>query len=153
MSVNGAYVLKGQLDFQLYIIVDINFIDRRADILQAIIADSELTMFTTLYGKRIIDRSTLSAVCCLLASIEDASHRIYRPKVPDENMEQHFGQNPHIHLSATHPNIAFSTDISNGVFNAGTVVFWAFQILLFFWFQVAVYRWARHDQFSSATLL
>lgn len=55
--------LKDQLDFQLYIIIDTSFINRRTDILQAIITDPELTLFTTLHGiVRTIDRFTLSAV-------------------------------------------------------------------------------------------
>lgn len=135
VGVNGAYALKDRLNFQLYIIVDMSFIDRRTDVLQAIIADPALTLFTTLHGiTRIIDRFTLVAVRCRLALIEDACYRVYQPKVASDDVSRHFGQDPHIRFSPNYPNIAFTTDIRAGVFDAGTVVFWALQILLFLGF-------------------
>lgn len=132
VGVNGAYALKDRLDFQLYIIVDMSFIDLRTDVLQAIIADLAVTLFTTLHGiARIIEHFTLAAVRCRLALIEDACYRIYQPKVASDDVGHHFGQDPHIRFSPDYPNIAFSTDIRGGVFDAGTVMFWALQILLF----------------------
>ncbi|MGL9774282.1 MAG: sugar glycosyltransferase [Sodalis sp. (in: enterobacteria)] len=134
-GVNGAYALKDRLDFQLYIIVDMSFIDRRTDVLQAIIADPAITLFTTLHGiTRIIDRFTLAAVRCRMALIEDACYRIYQPKVASDAVGRRFGQDPHIRFSPNFPNIAFTTDIRGGVFDASTVVFWALQILLFLGF-------------------
>lgn len=136
VGVNGAYALRDRLDFQLYIIVDMSFIDRRTDVLKAIIADPTLTLFTTLHGiARIIDRFTLAAVRCRLALIEDACYRIYQPKVPSDDVGRRFGQDPHIRLSPDHSDITFTTDIRSGVFDAGTVVFWALQILLFLGFK------------------
>ncbi|WMQ74054.1 MAG: hypothetical protein GPOALKHO_001072 [Sodalis sp.] len=44
VGVNGAYALKDRLDFQLYVIVDMSFIDRRTDVVRAIIADPTLTL-------------------------------------------------------------------------------------------------------------
>ncbi|KYP95945.1 sugar glycosyltransferase [Sodalis-like endosymbiont of Proechinophthirus fluctus] len=135
VGVNGAYALKDRLDFQLYIIVDMSFIDRRTDVLRAIIADPTLTLFTTLHGiARIIDRFTLPAVRCRLALIEDACYRIYQPRVPGNGVGRHFGQDPHIRFNPDYPDIAFTTDIRNGIFDAGTVVFWALQILLYLGF-------------------
>ncbi|CAJ0995632.1 hypothetical protein SODG_003727 [Sodalis praecaptivus] len=135
VGVNGAYALKDRLDFQLYIIVDMSFIDRRTDVVRAIIADPTLTLFTTLHGiARIIDRFTLAAVRCRLALIEDACYRIYQPRVPGDGVGRHFGQEPHIRFSPDHLDIAFTTDIRSGIFDAGTVVFWALQILLYLGF-------------------
>ncbi|UDG80107.1 sugar glycosyltransferase [Candidatus Steffania adelgidicola] len=135
LGVNGAYTLKERLNFQLYIIVDMSFMDKRADILKEIIADSELILFTTLHGiVRIIDRFTLEAVRCQLALIEDACYRIYQPRVSLNDIRYLFSKEPHIYLSSENPNIAFTTDIRSGVFDAGTVVFWALQILLFLGF-------------------
>lgn len=135
VGVNGAYALKSQLNFQLYIVVDMSFIDRRHDVLQAIIADPQLTLFITLHGiVRIINRFTLKAVRCRLVLIEDSCYRIYQPHVPRDAVGRYFGQDSHIRFSPDHPDIAFSTDIRRGIFDAGTVVFWALQILLFLGF-------------------
>ncbi|UVK77357.1 MAG: hypothetical protein CMIDDMOC_00882 [Sodalis sp. Fle] len=135
-GLNGAYVLKDQLIFQLYIIVDMNFIECRPHILKAIISDPGLTLFTTLHGiARIIDRFTLLTVRCRLALIEDACYRIFQPKVPSNEVARRFSQDPHIHFSSYNADIAFTTDICGGVFDAGTVVYWALQILLFLGFK------------------
>lgn len=135
VGVNGAYALKDRLNFQLYIIVDMGFIDHRPNTLQSVITDPMLTLFTTLHGiARIINRFTLAAVRCRLALIEDACSRIYKPRVPRDEVACYFSQDPHIRFSPNHPNIAFTTDIRKGIFDAGTVVFWALQILLFLGF-------------------
>ncbi|MGP4123700.1 MAG: sugar glycosyltransferase [Sodalis sp. (in: enterobacteria)] len=135
VGVNGAYALKDRLDFQMYMIVDMGFIDRRTDLLQAIIADPMLTLFTTLHGiARIIDRFTLAAVRCRLALIENACYRIYQPRIPGDRVGYCFGQVPYIRFSTDYPDIAFTTDIRSGVFDAGTVVFWMLQIVLYLGF-------------------
>lgn len=135
-GVNGAYALRDRLAFNLYIIVDMTFIDQRMDMLEEIISDGTLTLFTTLHGiAKIIDRFTLAAVRCRLALIEDACFRIYQPRVPVDEIARHYGQDSRVQRSDTHPNLAFSTDIRSGIFDAGTVVFWALQVLLYLGFE------------------
>lgn len=136
MGVNGAWHLRPQLAFKFYVIVDMTFIDRQHALLEAIIADRDVMLFTTAHGiVKIIDRFSLAAVKCRLALIEDACYRIYQPRIKDDDIAGHFARQPDILFSPTHPNIAFHQDICRGIFDAGTVVYWSLQIIRYLGFE------------------
>ncbi|MBI3311434.1 MAG: sugar glycosyltransferase [Serratia liquefaciens] len=136
MGVNGAYSLSQQVNFHFYVIVDMGFIDRRPDIIENIIQAPDLILFTTVHGvAKIIDRFQLAAVKCRFTVVEDAAYKIYSPKITPPALWGHYRDDPNVCFSATDKSIAFNHDIRNGIFDAGTVVYWAFQIIAFLGFK------------------
>lgn len=137
IGVNGAYLLHQKVDFRFYVIADMGFIDRRWDIVHDIIEQPGLTLFTTVHGvARIIDKFTLSGIRCRLVVIEDAAFKIYHPKVDDGALWEHYRADGSVSFSAEGGSIAFSQDIRHGVFDAGTVAYWALQIIAFLGFKL-----------------
>ena len=57
MGVNGAWHLADRLHFSLYTIVDMEFFDKKPDIIRAIVSQPEILLFTTMHGiAKIVDR-------------------------------------------------------------------------------------------------
>ena len=136
LGVNGAYYLSSKVSFRFYVIVDMGFIDQRPDIIEEIILATGLILFTTVHGvAKIIDRFTLAGVKCQFAVIEDAAFKIYSPKINPLALWDHYRHDGDVHFSSVCKSIAFSHDIRHGIFDAGTVVYWAFQILSFLGFK------------------
>lgn len=136
MGVNGAYFLHDRVDFQFYVIVDMGFIDQRPEIIHQIINDPCLTLFTTVHGViKIIDKFCLESVKCSFAVIEDAAFKIYQPKIATDDLRSTYSDNHNAVFAADRQDIAFNHDIRSGIFDAGTVVYWALQILTFLGFQ------------------
>ncbi len=130
MGVNGAWSLRPVGGFCLYVIVDMTFFDQRLSLVKDIVSDPQVLLFTTVHG--IVKLATLvgmDSVCCRLAVIEDACVKTYQPQVRKEDVFRHFQSENGISFSAQDNNIAFSQDIRQGIFDAGTVVYWALQIL------------------------
>lgn len=135
MGVNGAYFLSEKVNLSLYVIVDMEFYDRRQDIIRAVISDPNILLFTTMHGiAKIIDRHRES-LQCRLALIEDACYKIYQPKVADQQKWEHYRHTAGVYFCNSNRNICFSTDIRNGIFDAGTVAYWALQILFYLGFK------------------
>lgn len=81
MGVNGAWHLADRLHFSLYTIVDMEFFDKKPDIIRAIVSQPDILLFTTMHGiAKIVDRYG-DALRCRLALIEDGCYKIYQPKV------------------------------------------------------------------------
>lgn len=129
MGVNGAYSLAQDVKFSLYLIVDMGFFDKQRDLVESIIADSNILLFTTLHGiAKIWDRHA-AHLKCRLALIEDACYKIYQPKITDEMKWETYKNIKAMRCCDDRQDICFSTDICLGIFDAGTVAYWAFQIL------------------------
>lgn len=136
MGVNGAYALHGQISFQYYVIVDMTFIDKKLDIVLEVISNADITLFTTMHGvAKIIDAHTSAKIKCKVVIIEDACYKIYHRKVQAEKIRENYQTSDHVSLCPGHDHIAFSNDIRTGIFDAGTVVYWALQIVAFLGFQ------------------
>ncbi|ELY5814995.1 sugar glycosyltransferase [Cronobacter turicensis] len=135
MGVNGAWYLSEKISFSLYVIVDMEFYDRRQDIIRAVISDPNIVLFTTMHGiAKIIDRHKES-LQCRLALIEDACYKIYQPKVTDTQKWEQYQHTAGICFCENEKDICFSTDIRIGIFDAGTVAYWALQILFYLGFK------------------
>ncbi|MHA7849145.1 sugar glycosyltransferase [Serratia sp. D1N4] len=135
MGVNGAYFLHDSVDFKFYVIVDMGFIDQKPEIIRNIIDDKRLTLFTTVHGvAKIIDRFSLQQVHCRFAVIEDATFKIYQPMITNDSLWLAYRDNRNVVFAADRKDIAFNHDIRSGIFDAGTVVYWALQILTFLGF-------------------
>ncbi len=76
---------------------------------------------------KIVDRYG-DALRCRLALIEDGCYKIYQPKVASEAIKRTYQQNA---AMCFHPQrrISVLAPIFAGIFDAGTVVYWALQIL------------------------
>lgn len=136
MGVNGAFRLQNKINFQFYVIVDIGFTDQRLDIIEEIIQVPNLILFTTVQCMVIIiDHFTLAGVKCRFSVVEDATCKIYRKHIPLSELWDHYHKNRNVFFSPSNKTIAFSYDIRYGVFDAGTVVYWAFQIIAFLGFK------------------
>ncbi|MGP4879527.1 sugar glycosyltransferase, partial [Klebsiella pneumoniae] len=95
----------------------------------AIVSQPDILLFTTMHGiAKIVDRYGY-ALRCRLALIEDGCYKIYQPKVASEAIKRTYQQNAAMCFHPQRPDICFSTDIRQGIFDAGTVVYWALQIL------------------------
>lgn len=133
MGVNGAYCLHNQVNFSLYIIVDMLFFDARSDIIREILQDKNILLFVPVHGFiRII--TEYDNVKCRIALIEDANYRIYQKKIDKEETRSFYKDNPDICFYKETQSIGFSKDIRVGIFEGATVVYWAFQILYFLGF-------------------
>lgn len=136
MGVNGAYSLHDRVDFKFYVIVDMGFIDQKPEIIRNIINNHGLTLFTTVHGvAKIIDRFSLEQIQCRFAVIEDAAFKIYQPRIANDALWPTYRDNRDVVFATDRKDIAFNTDIRNGIFDAGTVVYWALQILTFLGFK------------------
>ncbi|MEM6052790.1 sugar glycosyltransferase [Erwinia sp. P7711] len=134
IGVNGAYVLNGKVKFSFYLIVDMGFIDNRTNIIHEIIKNEKLILFTTAHGiVRIIEKFSLNNIKCRLSIIEDISCKIYEPKIEDSKLCTIHSSNDAIFFDGK--SRGFNTDIRYGIFDAGTVVYWALQMLLFLGFE------------------
>ncbi len=121
--------LADRLHFSLYTIVDMEFFDKKPDIIRAIVSQPDILLFTIMHGiAKIVDRYG-DALRCRLALIEDGCYKIYQPKVASEAIKRTYQQNAAMCFHPQRPDICFSTDIRRGIFDAGTVVYWALQIL------------------------
>ena len=135
IGVNGAWSLHKEVDFNIYIIVDMTFIDNRPEFLEKIIAKSDLTLFTTMHGIiKIVDRFSMNNIKCKLVVIEDKCYKIYEKKILSDNVKKTFTSHQDILFLKNSDRIAFNYDIRTGVFDAGTVVYWSLQILAFLGF-------------------
>ncbi len=132
MGVNGAWSLDKSLEFSFYVIVDMGFFDSRPEIISQIINDTELTLFTTAHGiARIIDNFGLENTHCSLALIEDAAFKIYQPSLKPMELKSHYMNTSDTYFYPQRDDIGFTLDIRHGVFDTGTVVYWALQIIAF----------------------
>lgn len=130
MGVNGAYFLTGQVNFSFYLIVDMEFFDRKPEIIAAIVANPNILFFTTIHGiAKIIDRLGFDHIQCRLAAIEDACYRIYQARIPCTNIKKTFCETDTVVLHQYSDEIGFAIDIRQGIFDAGTVAYWALQII------------------------
>ncbi|PIJ50214.1 hypothetical protein BL250_14510 [Erwinia sp. OLTSP20] len=124
MGVNGSWALKNTLAFNFYIIVDMHFFDIKPDIVEEIVATPDLYLFTTAHGiKRILERTPAGQLHCKLVFIEDAHCRIYQPQIAATSS-----------FTQSENGLMFSRDIRRGVCDAGTVAYWALQVLYFLGF-------------------
>lgn len=129
IGVNGAFSLRDKIAFSFYVIVDRGFIDKRFDIVAEVINDQDLVLFTTLHCLNdILQRANLQDVKCRLAIIEDLSYKIFRDIVRPEQYTLHYTGKTSLALSEITPHCGFSWDIRQGIFDAGTVAYWALQI-------------------------
>ena len=132
MGVNGAYHLNKKVQFRFYIIVDMGFFNDRPQIVQHIIADPALKLFTTVHGIiNIVNNFGREQIKCTLIPIEDISYRIFEPFVPIKDIRQTLRPPPGLLYSQEREDIAFNSDIRQGIADAATVIYWALQILSF----------------------
>lgn len=112
-----------------------SFTIKKPDIIRAVISQPDIVLFTTMHGiAKILDRHG-SALRCRLALIEDACYKIYQPKVPRSAIQQVWRGVTALRFHPQRQDICFSTDIRHGIFDAGTVVYWALQILMWLGFK------------------
>jgi Kdo-III transferase WaaZ len=83
---------------------------------------------------KLINRFSFENIHCQLAVIEDICYETFKPAIKHDELFHTLKDNPNISFSKTHPNIAFSRDIRQGVVDAGTVMYWALQVLYFMGF-------------------
>jgi len=135
MGLNGAWSLHNTVDFKFYVIVDMGFLDKRPEMVAEIVSDPKLTLFTTAHGiARIVDRVSLARIKCSLALIEDAAFKIFQPKIPATELGRCYANVRSTSFAENRPDIGFTTDIRHGVFDAGTVAYWALQIAAYLGF-------------------
>lgn len=129
IGVNGAYHLRDKIKFAYFVIVDRDFIDKKFDVVEEIIDDSELLFFTTLHCLNdILKRVGGLKIKCKLAIIEDLSYKIFCDIVQPNEYASRYNKTKGISLFNTDPPSGFSWDIRVGIFDAATVVYWALQL-------------------------
>ncbi|KNC90753.1 sugar glycosyltransferase [Trabulsiella odontotermitis] len=129
-GVNGAWHLNEFIKFNLYFVVDMTFIDHHTSVMQGICNDRDVTLFTTVMGVvKLIEEFGSSNILCQIAILEDICYQTYQPAVKKESIYNTFKNNVDIVFSSEQNHIAYSKDIRRGVFDAGTVVYWALQTL------------------------
>lgn len=135
MGVNGSWYLRDKTSFNLFMIVDMTFIDQRPNMVNEVISDQNIMFFTTVNCLvKIIKQFGLSALRCQIAIIEDACYKIFKPQILPDEIHQHYQHEKDISFSEADKNIAFSHDIRKGVFDAATVAYWALQVIHFMGF-------------------
>jgi Kdo-III transferase WaaZ len=111
------------------------FMDKREDILKDIVDKKDLILFTTVHGiVKLIERFNINNIKCKLAVIEDKCFQTFKPKVINKKIHESFKSQDNVVFLKEKNEIAFSYDIRNGIFDAGTVVYWSLQILAYLGF-------------------
>lgn len=135
-GVNGAWHLNNTLNFSLYFVVDMTFIDRQTALLKRLIGSKKVILFTTVMGiMKLIERFSHEQIQCKICIIEDICYETYKPSIKRTDVRQALADTPGIIFSETHPHTAFSRDVRHGVVDAGTVMYWALQVLYFLGFK------------------
>lgn len=149
-GVNGAWHLSKKLDFKIYVIVDMIFIDNQYELLKKIIADRSIILFTTMHGiVRLANKFSPGNILCRVALIEDKCFAIYQPAINRDEVYNKLHTQKDIDFSSENKNIAFSHDIRTGIFDAGTVAYWSLQILAFLGFKKIYIAGLDMTNFSS----
>lgn len=135
-GVNGAWHINNQLNFSLYFVVDMTFIDRQTALLKRITGCKNVILFTTVMGiVKLINRFTYGNIQCEICIIEDICYETYKPSIKQTELHLALAETPGIVFSDTHPDTAFSCDVRHGVVDAGTVMYWALQVVYFLGFK------------------
>ncbi|MFW0764708.1 sugar glycosyltransferase [Trabulsiella odontotermitis] len=135
-GVNGAWHLNDILHFNLYFVVDMTFIDHHTSVMEGLCRDRNITLFTTVMGiVKLIEQFGASNIVCQIAILEDICYQTYQPSIKKEDIYKVFKNDIDVAFSADQNHIAYSKDIRHGVFDAGTVVYWALQTLGYLGFQ------------------
>ncbi|MFJ5854881.1 sugar glycosyltransferase [Enterobacter cancerogenus] len=133
---NGAWHLHNQLRFSLYFVVDMNFIDRQSALMKSIIGCKDVILFTTVMGiVKLIRRFGYQNIQCKICIIEDICYETYKPSIKRKDFRKALVDTPGIVFSDTHPDCGFSRDVRHGVVDAGTVMYWALQVIYFLGFK------------------
>lgn len=129
IGVNGAYRLRDTIKFDYYVIVDRGFVENRFDLVAEVLVDQELVLFTTVHCLNdMLRRFPLKDVKCRLAIIEDLSFKVFQEKIKPQEYRTHYSGKEGLVLYPTEPCSGFAWDIRQGIFDAGTVAYWALQI-------------------------
>ena len=129
IGVNGAYHLRDKVVFTYYVIVDRGFVEKRFDIVEKVLNDPELTLFTTVHCLNdMLNYVGAHKIKCRLAIVEDLSYKIYRRFVASAEYALKYKGKKDLSIYPTNPLSGFSWDIRQGIFDAGTVAYWALQI-------------------------
>lgn len=132
LGVNGAFSLKDQIRFSYYVIVDRDFVKNRFNIVRQIISDKHILLFITPHCLNDIFQTLgTEAVKCRLALVEDVRHKVYQALIEPADYYKLSQMSDNIVLSGASHEIGFSTDIRQGIIDAGTVAYWALQIAFF----------------------
>ncbi|MTD33320.1 hypothetical protein [Paludibacterium denitrificans] len=126
MAVNGAYALalNGKVKFKYFLVVDIDFVKSRTEIVRAALSNPDLIFFVLLpVLKSILDQIPSQEIRCTILVVEDYYEPIFL-KAPSRNEVS--DSDAHVSLEDGEP--FFSLDARKGVFDAGTVVFWGMQL-------------------------
>jgi len=136
MGVNGAISLQAGINFNFYVVIDMTFIDQRQSIIKDIISREDLYFFTTAHGiLKIVNKFGHHKIKCNICLIEDACYKIYQPSLSDCEIKEQFQNSPDVMFDKNNEYIAFNKDIREGIFDSGTVVYWALQIIFYLGFQ------------------
>jgi len=136
MGVNGAISLQAGINFNFYVVIDMTFIDQRQSIIKDIISREDLYFFTTAHGiLKIVNKFGHHKIKCNICLIEDACYKIYQPSLSDCEIKEQFQNSPDVMFDKNNECIAFNKDIREGIFDSGTVVYWALQIIFYLGFQ------------------
>lgn len=150
MGVNGSISIQENINFAFYVIVDMTFIDQRPSIIQSIISREELYFFTTMHGVlKIINKFGHHKIKCNICLIEDACYKIYQPCTSDKAIKEKYQQSPTTIFDKNNAQIAFNKDIRTGIFDSGTVAYWALQIIFFLGFQRVILAGLDMNNFNT----
>ena len=150
MGVNGAWFKHPEVTFRYYVIIDMTFLDHHMEMVKEVVSQPELIFFTTMHGIiKIINTLSLESIKCRLALIEDACFKIMQPRIFPDEIAACYGAVPSVMVNPQQRAIAFSSDIRLGIFDAGTVAYWALQIAFFMRAQSVTFAGLDMNNFSQ----
>lgn len=134
-GVNGAWHLNDELNFRFYFVVDMTFIDQQTALMKSVVECKNIILFTTVMGiVKLIKQFSYENIQCKIAIIEDICYETYKPSIKINELRAAAENTSPLIFSSANPNTAFSRDIRQGVVDAGTVVYWALQVVYFMGF-------------------
>lgn len=132
LGVNGAYTLMGSINFDYYVIVDRGFVEKKPELVLAILANKGLILFTTvLCLNEMLKFVTVENISCRLAIVEDIRYRIFDKSIPSNKCADFFSGCNEFLFDSKNKHIGYSKDIRKGIVDAGTVTYWALQIAFY----------------------
>lgn len=125
-AVNGSYIINNRMRFTHYLVVDQDFVLKRFDIISMALENENLIFLTTAMCLWRIKKIARIEIKCHLIIVEDICEKVYYAKTEVSKIN-----NAALIKHEKKPEIAFSTDIREGIVDCGTVVYWAMQIAYF----------------------
>jgi len=140
-GVNGSATLckKHEINFSLYTVIDPSFVKYKIDLIKQVIDSGTRCLFNYKVIKAICDHDPKILQGGKIYLVEEMNQAYHSNQLPADKFYFHTQHHPYIYL---HPDkrpketrVGFSKDVELGIFDGGTVTYWALQVAYYIGFK------------------